>query len=323
MYEFGKFYDMPVDLITVAQGGLRPAEVKSPQFQGLMRSIQKEGVNQNITVRPSDDDSGKFLLVDGLQRLTASKMLGLETVPVRVGNLNDARTMSVQIQMNIHRVDTRPAAYGRQLLRMIALDPANNTVPSLAEELGMSTAWIEQRLSLTKLDGDAAEMVDSGEITASNAVQLARLPIEEQVNYLEDAKNSPTPDFADKVKKRLAEIKEATNAGKTAGPPVFEPNRKVRGKTEVSTELDTCSFALSNGVADMEPLAAYKLALEYALCVDPISVAAAREVWDAEQAKRAAEKADREEKARSKRAAKLAAEEAGVVAPTVDEEATA
>ena len=38
MYEFGKFYDMPVDLITVAQGGLRPAEVKSPQFQGLMRS---------------------------------------------------------------------------------------------------------------------------------------------------------------------------------------------------------------------------------------------------------------------------------------------
>ena len=316
MYEQGGFYQMPIDLIVVAQGGLRPAEVKSPQFQGLMRSIQKEGVNQNIIVRPSDDDSGKFLLVDGLQRLTASKMLGLETIPVRVGSLTDARTMSVQIQMNIHRVDTKPAAYGKQLLRMLALDPSMTTA-GLAEDLGVTTAWIEARLSLTKLDGDIAEKVDNGEITASNAVQLARLPIEEQANYVEDAKNSPTPDFADKVKKRLAGIREAAKTGKPAGDPVFEPNRKVRNKTEISEELDTCSFALSNGVTDMESLAAYKVGLEFALSVDPISLAAAKAKWDTEQAERKQRAADNEAKAAAKRAAKA---DAALNPPTVVEE---
>jgi len=174
-------------LIDPGAVSLRGPELESDQFRGLKRSIEAVGILENIIVYSDPNQKGKYCLIDGLQRLTIAKELGLETIPCQVrSEVTPMQVLSLQLQANFHRVDTKPAAYGRQIRRFL-MEDASLTVNDIANDLGVSAAWVTQRINLHTLTPEIADKVDNGDIKASKAFWLAKLPANEQATWVTDA----------------------------------------------------------------------------------------------------------------------------------------
>jgi len=105
---------------------LRDVDRESEGYLGLVDSIKSSGVLNPIVVRPiKDSETGEELygLVDGLHRFTAAGDAGLDTIPAHIKSMEEADILAAQIIGNIHRVETRPVEYSKQLQRILAQDP--------------------------------------------------------------------------------------------------------------------------------------------------------------------------------------------------------
>lgn len=290
---------VPIDQIEVGDIALRPAQVESESFQGLKNSIAAEGIFQNLIVKHSDTTPNMYMLIDGLQRLTAAQMLGMSEVNVKVDRADEAKTHSIQIQANLHRVDTKPAQFGASIRRLMALRP-DVTVIDLANELNVSPTYIYDRINLKNLVPEIADQVDAGEITAGAAIQLSKLPAEEQVNYVSRAVSLPINELVEQVGARVTEIKNATKEGRKTEPEKFTPIPRQRSKSDLEKEYNNHSARATFVTEGMSAPDAWDAAIAWALQLDPASVEVEREKWEsdkkAREARAAAREAAREEK---------------------------
>ncbi len=150
---------------------LRQVNRNTEAYIELVDSIRREGVLNPIVVRPMrDPQTGNefYGLIDGLHRFTATCDAGLDTIPAHIKSMEDAQVLVAQIIGNIHRIETRPVEYSKQLQKILIQDPLL-TAASLADQLGKSTTWIADRLGLLKLDEKIGKLVDEGKINLSNA----------------------------------------------------------------------------------------------------------------------------------------------------------
>ena len=143
---------LKVDEIKKSNIAIRPPEVKDPQFQGLQASINEFGIENplavNVATNPETGET-EYELIDGLQRLTAAGLLGIDQVPVRLHNdMSAVSRLALQYSMNEHRVKMKPAAAGQQFSRMIA--ELDMDINALAKMTGVSTDYISVRLNLAK-----------------------------------------------------------------------------------------------------------------------------------------------------------------------------
>ena len=72
----------------------------------LSDSIKKHGLIQPLLVRPLDD--GSYQIVAGERRWRASRMAGLEKIPVVIKELSDDETMQLALIENLQREDLNP-----------------------------------------------------------------------------------------------------------------------------------------------------------------------------------------------------------------------
>lgn len=286
--------EIKVELIDVDNIAIRPAKVDTAEFQGLMADIANRGISQNLEVRPSKV-SGRYTLVDGLQRFTAAQRLKLETVPCVIVDVDDITAMTRQMGNNLHRIATKPAEFGKQLQRMLGLN-ATLTVQDLAKMVGSSPQFITDRLSLNSLDEDIAKKVDDGQISAQNAIKLAKLPVDKQKELLADAVNKTAKDFVPQVEAELKAIREAKSKGDKAGDPVFEPVARLRTRNDIVEEHSKHTFRAVFVNKNTKPLEAWDLAIAWVLQLDEESINFARKQFEANL------------KAKKERAEKVAAE---------------
>ena len=309
----GTFHSLGFDQITVPDVKLREADLNSPKYQQLMVAIdQMGGIHTPIKVRELPD--GKYELIDGVQRLTILQSLNevspgrFETIPAfqPKSDISDLEMQGLMISSNFSNVETRPAQASRLLHEMRRSDPTLG-VPGLAKLVGMSTSWVSDRLNLRKLNDSLVPIVDSGEISVTSAIALAKLPATEQESYRDAAMRDDTSTFLNKVDARLREIQEAANTGKKAEAPKFVPISKLRSKDVIIAEITARVVAsqLAPGAED-----AFAAALKWAVSLDPASIEAARAEWQNDQDARAAREADRIAKAKAKAEAKEAAKAA-------------
>jgi ParB/RepB/Spo0J family partition protein len=306
--------------IEIGDIALRGAELENEQFKGLMASIKLNGVLESIVIQPSPETPGKYRLIDGLQRVTIMNLLGKEEIPAMVIDADEAQVMKVQIQMNLHRVNTKPAAYGKQIRRWMALD-TTLTVTTIAEELGVSVQWVTQRINLHTLLKEIADRVDSGEICATNAFALAKLPADEQKEWVKRAITQSPDLFVEQCLARAKEIKDAARSGKKAGDETFVSVKRLRGVKDVKDELDLHTARALLVMPDMSGLDGFDAAIAWVLHQDLPTVTAEKEKWEVEKKAReekAAKKAEEREakrlEAEAKKAAKAEAAEAEVKA---------
>jgi len=303
---------------------LRTVNRESEEFLGLIDSIKAVGLMNPISVRLQEEDvDGKkvayFELVDGLHRYAACCDIGLKTISVTVKALTDAQTLEAQVMANVHKIETRPVEYTKQLQRIFAMNPML-TLAEMGVKLAKSSAWISQRLNLLKLEKSAQALVDDGKITVSNAVQLAKLPPEEQLNYLDQAMSMGSDEFVPLAQARAKEIRDATRQGRAAAPVEFVPLPRLQKMTVLKAEHETPTIGpeLCKKYKVKSGPDGFALGIAFALSLDPENVEV-RKAQDAEKkarlkdekVKRAADRAQKKATEATQLAAK-AAEAAGI-----------
>jgi len=296
------------DEISTSEIGLRPPQIEKDEFKELLASIKTQGILIPLVVRASDEDPEKpYELVDGLQRYTCAEMLSLQRVPVHVVECqSDVDMMIKQMHANLQGVKTQPAAAGRAIKKMLVADPTL-TVNAVGEMLSKSPSWVSMRINLNSLLTDIQELVDDGKITAQKAHWLAKLPPDEQPNYVKSAIDQEAPVFIENIQARIKDIRDAARAGKEAKAPEFVPSRRLRPVGTIKAEMDSHEARASLIDENMSALDGWDMALSWVMHMDPPTVEQERAKWEAEQEARAKKK---EEDAAKRKARKEAEAEA-------------
>jgi ParB/RepB/Spo0J family partition protein len=288
--------------LVVRESTLRDVDRKHPQYIELRNSVELDGILEPISVRKiADPETGdiSYEIINGLQRYSACQDLGIKTIPTQVLEADDVKVLALQIQANLHRVDTKPAQFGKQLRRIMALDPSIE-IADLAKKIAKSVTYVHQRLQLTTLDDNIAKLVDNGSICLSNALPLSKLPKEEQKNWAEDAVKQEPAEFVPRCTARVKSINDSLRKGKKPGKQSFTPVARLRRLSEIKTEMDKMEAA-KKLCSDPKEQAGFSKGVEWVLNLDAASVKAAKEKFEAHKKEKGDRKrARREEIAKRK-----------------------
>lgn len=289
-------------------------EKDKDEYKGLVDSVRTRGVMQPILVREvKDPASGElfFGLIDGLHRFNAAIDAGLEEIPANIGSLEDADLIEAQILANVHRIETKPVQYTKALLKVLAANPLL-TYSELAARLAKSTGWLEDRLSLDKLDAEIQKLVDNDELNLMNAYALAKLPADEQKNMLQGALSQSPGEFVQRAKQRKAELDKARREGRKAEEDKFVPVPRLKKLTQVKDEFDRIekdpalslivAEAKRLGLSTIEDVTAF--VLKWMLHLDPAQLVADEQKWKTDKANHEAEKARKKAEREAKKAEK-------------------
>lgn len=309
-------FAIPVELIDIPANALRGAKTDEEDFKQLQESLRANGLISAITVRPNPEEEGRYLLLDGVQRFTAAKGLGWTEIDARVrddvNTEDDALIMS--IVANAARVDTKPVEYARAISQYLSRNPLVSK-SELAAKMGMSSSWLDSRLRLTELVPEVATLVDEGKIIISNAVHLAKLSEEEQVEFALQAQTSSPADFGELIRAHQAEKRKAARNGETK-PAGFTPALKHRSIAEISDMINSRESATAHVAALQvaDPVDAFLTGVAWAASFDALSQEEQRQNYETAKAQRqaAAERRKSEREAKRNEDAQRVLDDAGI-----------
>lgn len=139
------------------------------QLRELADSIVKNGVMQPIIVRPVAD-SGNYEIIAGERRWRASKLAGLDEVPVIIRDISDQVALEFALVENIQRQDLSPLeeAQGYQQL----IQEFNYTQEELSKTIGKSRSHIANLMRLLSLPQAIKDLLEQEALTMGHARAL-------------------------------------------------------------------------------------------------------------------------------------------------------
>lgn len=150
----------------------------------LAASIREKGLIEPIVVRPSRaaERGGieAYEIVAGARRVRAAKLAGLDALPAIIRDYTDADLLELMLVENMQRSDLTPLEQAEGFAALIESNPTKHNVATIAQRIGMSPAWVWDRLKLNDLIGDARDLLATEKISAGHAVLLARLKPHDQ-----------------------------------------------------------------------------------------------------------------------------------------------
>lgn len=193
-------------------------------LQELASSIKLHGVIQPLVVNKSDND--QYLIIAGERRWRASKMAGLEKVPVVVKNYTEKQVQEISIIENLQREDLNPIEAARAIKQL--MDEYHLTQEVVSDRIGKSRSSVANTLRLLTLYPDVIKMIEDGKLSSGHArslvvvddttqqIKLAKQASDGKmsVRELEKAvKNylNPQKSSSNKVQEQSLELKELIN----------------------------------------------------------------------------------------------------------------
>jgi ParB family chromosome partitioning protein len=143
----------------------------------LAESIKNQGVMQPILVRPVN--GGRYEIIAGERRFRASKLAGLEQVPVLVKQVPDESALAMALIENIQREDLNPLEEAQGVQRLI--DEFKLTHEEAAQAIGRSRSATSNMLRLLNLAQSVQTMLLAGDIEMGHARALLSLSAAEQI----------------------------------------------------------------------------------------------------------------------------------------------
>jgi ParB family transcriptional regulator, chromosome partitioning protein len=138
----------------------------------LADSIQEKGVIQPLVVTPNVD--GSYGLIAGERRLRASKMIGLERVPVVIRKVSgDDELLELALIENVQRKDLNPIEEAEAYEKLIKF--FSYTQEQAAEKVGKKRSTVTNRLRLLQLPDFIKEDIGEGRITEGHSRAILRL----------------------------------------------------------------------------------------------------------------------------------------------------
>ncbi len=190
--------ELPVDQLQ--PGKYQPrTRMNQDALKELAESIKTQGVIQPILVRPVGDN--KYEIIAGERRWRASRMAGLQSVPVVIRDIPDNQALAVALIENIQREDLNPLEQAIGIQRLTS--EFGMTHQSAAESLGRSRTAVTNLLRLLELAPPVRDMLADGRLDMGHARALLALPALRQVELANEiaAKGMTVRD----VEKRVGE----------------------------------------------------------------------------------------------------------------------
>lgn len=168
--------DLRIEKLLIDQ--LQPGQYQPRQqfeesaLQELADSIKVQGVVQPIIVRPIGAD--KYEIIAGERRWRASKVAGLEKVPVVIRQADSQATLAMALIENIQREDLNPIETAIGLKRL--LKEFDLTQQAVADAVGRSRAAVSNLLRLLKLPKGIQNALHEGRLSMGHARAIISLP---------------------------------------------------------------------------------------------------------------------------------------------------
>ena len=153
-----------------------------PLSEEIIESVREHGVLVPGIVRKREQ--GGYEIIAGHTRKHVCEVLGLETMPVFVKELNDDEASMVMVDSNIQRENIRPSekakAYKIKYDAMKNQGKAGNSLQMMSEESGENYKSIQRYIWLARLNDDLLALVDHKRLGLGQGVSLSVLTAEEQ-----------------------------------------------------------------------------------------------------------------------------------------------
>ncbi|MEG2999000.1 MAG: ParB/RepB/Spo0J family partition protein [Comamonas sp.] len=141
----------------------------------LAESIKAQGIMQPILVRQlgKGANAGKYEIIAGERRFRASKLAGLDSVPVLVRDVPDEAAAAMALIENIQREDLNPLEEAQGLARLV--QEFGLTHEQAAQAVGRSRSAASNLLRLLNLAEPVQTMLMAGDIDMGHARALLSL----------------------------------------------------------------------------------------------------------------------------------------------------
>lgn len=219
-----------VDINTIVPNSKQPRTVFDEELLAeLAASIKEVGVMQPPVVR--DLRNGTYELIMGERRLRASKLAGMQTIPVIIRNSSDNEMLREALLENIHRAQLNPLEEGAAYQNL--LNDFGYTHDELALKVGKSRSAVTNTLRLMNLPASVQRKVAAGIVSAGHARALLSLVDSQEIESLANRI------VAEGLSVRAVEEIVAMGSGKKGGA-------KTQSKSVVSPRLREISSQLAN-----------------------------------------------------------------------------
>ena len=194
--------DLTADKVqTISIDLLRPNRFQPRKFfddedlKELSLSIKQYGILQPIVVRKLAEDLSKFEIIAGERRFRASKMIGLQDVPVIIKDFDDKDVLSLAIIENVQRSDLSIMEEAEAYDSL--MKDFNYTQQDVANFVGKSRSHIANIIRLLELPQEVKELlyqkkIDMGHaralINCDRAVEIANTIVEAGLSVRETEK---------------------------------------------------------------------------------------------------------------------------------------
>lgn len=210
---------------------------KDKEILELSNSIKENGVIQPISVFKQDK---KFIIIAGERRFRASKLAGLEKIPVIVKKVTKKDTLVIGIIENVQRSDLNcieEALAYYQLMNEFSL-----TQEEVAKKIGKDRSTIANFLRILKLPREVVQSIQKDEITFGHAKVLASVKDDEltkRLGRLIIEEGLSVRELEKLIKRKKAPVKKETN--KFFDEQLDALKKKLEAKTGYHFEMQTKS----------------------------------------------------------------------------------
>lgn len=118
----------------------------------LAESIKANGILQNLTVVPNNDNWDDFTVIIGHRRLAAAKQAGLTELPCAVVEMTEKEQLSTMLTENMQRTDLTVYEQAKGFQMLIDL---GDSVAEVVEKTGFKESTVRRRLKLAELDEES------------------------------------------------------------------------------------------------------------------------------------------------------------------------
>ena len=146
----------------------------------LSASIKENGVIQPISVQANDD--GTFMIIAGERRYRASKMAGLDSIPVIVKRASKKEVLVMAIIENVQRSDLNCVEEALAYYQL--MNEFNLTQEEVSKKVGKERSSIANFLRILKLPREVIQMLQKEELSMGHAKVLAAVKDDEKTKRM-------------------------------------------------------------------------------------------------------------------------------------------
>lgn len=216
-------------------------------LQELSESIRENGVLQPLLVRKKGQ---KYEIIAGERRYQASKLAGIEKLPVIIKDVDDQKMLELALIENLQRSDLNPIEEAKGYKQL--LKESGMTQEALSKAVSKSRSAITNSLRLLDLPDEVQQFLFDGKLTAGHArailavpfedarIRLAQKVVNEGLSVRATENLAPLFSVGEEPKKPKAATPQSYKKAARALRQVFNTNVKVkssRGKNKIEIEF--------------------------------------------------------------------------------------